>query len=238
MIPWEHLDTGAVPGSPHTLKLYRHGRDFSIRVDGAELMNNRAVASEEALSRLGCERIAGQRAPRVLIGGLGMGFSLRSALDALPEAAEVVVAELVPKVVAWNRELIGHLAGHPLQDARVSVREQDVGQVLREARAEYDLILLDVDNGPEGLTRRENSWIYGRAGLAATLAALRAQGVVGYWSSTPDSTFVRRLEQAGFAVDEHRLRAVGKRRGARHVVWLAQAPASARPQPASQGQRR
>jgi spermidine synthase len=238
MIPWEHLDTGAVPGSPHVLKLYRHGRDFSIRVDGAELMNNRAVASEQALSQLGCERIAGLRAPRVLIGGLGMGFSLRAALDALPAAAEVVVSELVPKVVAWNRELLGHLAGHPLQDARVSVREADVAQVLREAQRAYDLILLDVDNGPEGLTRNENSWIYARAGLSATLHALRPQGVVGYWSSALDPAFVRRLQEVGFEVDEHRLRSVGKRRGARHVVWLAHARAGGRPQPASQGQRR
>jgi len=220
MIPWKHLDSAAVPGSQTVLNLYQRDQEFSIRVDRAELMNSRVYSSEDGFSELGCARVADRPKPRMLIGGLGMGYSLRSALEALPADAEVVVSELVPKVAAWNREHFGHLANHPLRDPRVTLREIDVGRLLRESRQEYDLILLDVDNGPEGLTRKSNDWIYSRAGLLAARAALRARGVLGYWSSGPSQAFVRRMRAAGFDVDEIKLYAVNGR-GARHVIWLA-----------------
>jgi spermidine synthase len=221
MIPWRLLDQARVPGSDGELRLYARDEEFSIRVNGQELMNSRAYASEDALSQLGCARIRERKGARVLIGGLGMGFALATALAALERDAEVVVAELVGSVVSWNRSLFGHLAGHPLRDRRVTVRESDVGRVLQERAGAYDAILLDVDNGPEGLTRRENDWLYGRAGLAAARAALRPSGVLGIWSAGPHRAFVRRLHAAGFAVEEIAVTARGQGRGARHVIWLA-----------------
>lgn len=221
MIPWKYLDRAAVPGGNTVLHLYQRDQTFSMRVDGIELMNSHAYASEDAFSMFGCARIEGRSAPRVLIGGLGMGFSLRSALDRLPSNAEVVVAELVPEVARWNRDFFGHLAGHPLRDRRVTLREADVGHVLRDDHQKFDLIMLDVDNGPEGLTRRSNDWLYSRPGLETAREALRPRGVVGYWSSGPDQGFVRRLKQAGFDVQEHSLRAGKGQSGARHTVWLA-----------------
>jgi spermidine synthase len=228
MTPWKHLDRTAVPGGDTVLHLYQHDQTFSMRIDGIELMNSCLYSTEDAFSVLGCARIQGRSAPRVLIGGLGMGYSLRSALDRLPADAEVVVAELLPKVAQWNRELLGHLAGHPLDDVRVTLREVDVAQVLLEAQAEYDLIMLDVDNGPEGLTRRANDWLYSHPGLLAARAAMRPRGVVGYWSSGPDQGFVRRLKQVGLEVEERSLRAGNGHRGARHTVWLAVARSAQR----------
>jgi spermidine synthase len=221
MRPWKLLDSARVPGSAGELRLYQREAEFSIRVDRFELMNSRVYASEDALSELGCARIRQRASARVLIGGLGMGYSLKTALAALGDDAEVVVAELVPAVVTWNREFLGHLADHPLRDPRVVVREQDVARVIREAKAAYDAILLDVDNGPEGLIRKANDWIYARAGLLAARAALRPRGVLGVWSSTPEPSFVQRLRQAEFEVEEHAVRARGKGQGARHTIWLA-----------------
>lgn len=220
MIPWQHLDTVTVPGSSSELRLYCRDQEFSIRADGIELMNSRAYSSEDGFSELGCARIAGRRRPKVLIGGLGMGYSLRSALNKLPPDAEVVVSELVPRVAQWNRERLGHLAGHPLRDSRVTLREIDVAQLMRAERGAFDLIMLDVDNGPEGLTRRSNDRIYSRAGLLEARAALRPRGVLGFWSSGPDQSFVRRLQQVGFKVEECALRAVNGH-GVRHTIWLA-----------------
>jgi spermidine synthase len=157
----------------------------------------------------------------VLIGGLGMGYALATALAALGDDAEVVMAELVSSVVTWNRSVFGHLAGQPLRDPRVTLREDDVGRVIKEARGAYDAILLDVDNGPEGLTRAANDDLYGAAGLAAARRALRPAGVLGIWSSGPRPAFVRRLRRAGFDVDEIAVTARGQRRGARHTIWLA-----------------
>jgi spermidine synthase len=221
MIPWQLLDTASVPDSPSELRLYQREQEFLIEVDAAELMSSRASCSEDGFSQLGCARVQGRSRPRVLIGGLGMGHSLRTALDQLPADAEVVVAELVPRVVSWNRELLGHLAGHPLADPRVTLRELDVSQLLRDARASYDLIMLDVDNGPEGLTRKSNDWLYGDCGLAAARAALRAQGVLGFWSSGPNPAFVLRLQQTGFDVEERALPAAVGCYGISHIVWLA-----------------
>ena len=214
------MDTAAVPGDGGELKLYCRGEEFSIKAGPIELMNSRVHGSEDALAELGCKRIAGRSEPRVLIGGLGMGYTLAAALAQLGPDAEVVVAELVPAVVTWNREALAALAGHPLDDALVSVYQGDVAQLIRSAPATYDAILLDVDNGPEGLTRKENDAIYSDSGLAAALAALRPGGVLGVWSISPDHAFTQRLRRSGFAVEEIRARARGRHGGGRHMIWL------------------
>lgn len=234
MLPWKLLDSAKVPGSDSELRLYQRNTEFSIRVDGQELMNSRVYAAEDALSELGCARIKARPKARVLIGGLGMGYSLTTALGQLGPDAVVVIAELVPAVVSWNRGPLGHLANHPLNDPRVAVREEDVGQVMRQAREPYDAILLDVDNGPEGLTRESNDWLYGAAGLSTARAALRPTGVLGVWSASPDRSFLQRLKRAGFEVDEISVRARGAKKGPRHTIWLAsRASARAKPNPPS-----
>jgi spermidine synthase len=227
VVPWQLLDRAQVPGDTGELRLYARGAEFSIRVGREELMNSRTYASEDALSEIGCARVKDRAQPRVLIGGLGMGYSVRSALAALPDDAEVVVAELVPAVISWNRERFGHLAGHPLRDRRVTLRQADVAGVIREQPRAYDAVLLDVDNGPEGLTRKGNDWLYAGAGLAAARAALRPSGVLGIWSAGPNSSFVRRLQRAGFRVDEVTVKARGRGKGSRHTLWLA-TPAAAK----------
>lgn len=221
MVPWELLACAPVPGGGGALRLYRRGGEFSIRVAGCELMNSCLHGSEEALAELACAKIAGRPRPRLLVGGLGMGFTLKAALRHLGPAARVVVAELVPAVVAWNRGPLADLAGCPLEDRRVAVCETDVGRVLQAATGGFDAILLDVDNGPDGLTRRDNTRLYAAAGLAAAYNALRPAGVLGVWSIAPDPAFACRLRQAGFAVEEVRVRARGGRRGGRHTVWIA-----------------
>jgi spermidine synthase len=220
MIPWEHLDTAPIPGEAGSLRLMRRGTEFSIQLDRNELMNSRLFGSEEALARLAAERIVTIAAPRVLIGGYGMGFTLRAALGHLPPKATVTVAEIVPAVLAWARGPMATLTGPSLDDPRVAIREADVAAVIRERGNAYDAILLDVDNGPDGLTRAANDRLYDAGGLAAARAALRPGGVLAVWSAHPDTAFSRRLGQAGFAVEEVAIRARGKR-GARHVIWLA-----------------
>jgi spermidine synthase len=221
MIPWETLGSAAIPHSGGELRLAKRGEEYSIRVNNAELMNSRAHGSEEALAELSCAKIAGRVNPQVLIGGLGMGFTTAAALRHLPEIAAVVVAELVPGLVEWNRQIFGHLAGNPLLDPRVSVAVGDVAQLLKQAEDNFDAILLDVDNGPEGLTHPDNDWLYAPSGLRAARRALKPQGVLAVWSVAPDTLFTKRLQQAGFQVEETRPRAIGRGRGARHCVWLA-----------------
>ena len=221
MIPWKFLGRAPVPGKGPDLLLYSRGEEFSIRISSIELMNSRVYSREDELSKLGCARIQGRKKARVLIGGLGMGFSLVTALDNLGPDAEVVMAELVPGVVQWNREVFGHLAGHPLRDRRTTLREADVATVLRESPNAYDAILLDVDNGAEGLTRRSNDWLYSDRGIAAARDALRPAGVLGYWSAGPDRDFVRRLHRASLLVEEVHVGAQGRGRGARTVLWFA-----------------
>lgn len=220
MIPWETLDTAAIPGGAGTLRLKRRGAEFSIMLGSNELMNSRLSGSEEALARLTIERLTAP-APRLLIGGLGLGFTLRAALPLLPPAARVTVVELVPAVVAWARGPLAALHGESLDDPRVKIVEEDVGAAIRSATAKWDAILLDVDNGPEGLSRAGNDALYSTAGLAAAHAALAPGGVFSVWSAGPDPAFTRRLGAAGFGVDEIRVRAGAKKRGARHVIWLA-----------------
>jgi spermidine synthase len=221
MIPWKLLDRAPVPGGAGELMLYQRGEEFSIRLTRrGELMNSRVHGSEDALAQLTCARLAGRARPRLLIGGLGMGFTLAAALRDLGPDAEVVVAELVPAVVAWNRGPLGAPAGNPLRDTRADVQEIDVARLLRSERNAFDAILLDVDNGPEGLTRDANDWLYGNGGLAAAFAALRADGILAVWSAGGDSDFTDRLRRAGFEAEEIRVRArISK--GARHTIWLA-----------------
>ncbi len=221
MIPWEFLGTAQSPNNGGELRLSRRGEESSIRVANAELMNSRAHGSEEALAELSCARISERTAPKMLIGGLGMGFTAAAALHQLPADAELVVAELVPGLVEWNRTLIGHLAGQPLQDPRVQVEIGDVAKLLRRSPQRFDAILLDVDNGPEGLTQPENDWLYGHAGLRCAYQALRPGGVLAVWSVAPDPQFSKRLQQCGFKVEEIRSRARSRGKGARHCIWLA-----------------
>jgi spermidine synthase len=221
MIPWVLLDSAPVPDGGETLRLYRRGEEFSIRIGHNELMNSRTHGSEDKLAEAACARLAGRARPHVLIGGLGMGFTLAAALRRLGPDAAVTVAELVPAVVEWNRGSLGDTSGRPLDDARVEVKAGDVGALLRSAACAFDAILLDVDNGPAGLTHKANDWLYGAAGLRAARAALRPGGVLAVWSAAPDQRFRARLRQAGFEVEELRVRA-HRNRGARHVIWLAQ----------------
>ncbi|HEY8126205.1 MAG TPA: spermidine synthase [Methylocystis sp.] len=220
MIPWTLLDTAPIPGGGE-LRLKRRGAEFSIMLGNIELMNSRLSGSEEALATLSCERIQARPQPRVLIGGLGMGFTLRAALGVLGAKARIIVAELIPAVVAWARGPMADVFGASLTDPRVSIEEDDVGRLIRSGRSTYDAILLDVDNGPEGLTREANDGLYDLEGLRATRAALRRDGVLAVWSSGPDRNFTSRLRKAGFHVDEIKERANGPRGGARHVIWIA-----------------
>lgn len=227
MLPRELLATAPVPDTDRELRLYRSGELFSIKMMGrGDLMNSRQHGSERALATLACERMRPAGAARVLVGGLGMGFTLRAALDAVDGRARVVVAELVPEVVAWNREHLGALAGHPLDDPRTEVHVGDVAELLRAPGDGFDAILLDVDNGPEAILRRENDWLYGAPGLHAAGRALRPDGVLAIWSATADRAFSRRLRAAGFALEEHTVRPHRAGRGARHHVWTARLPAA------------
>jgi spermidine synthase len=220
MIPWIQLDAVQVPDGGQ-LRLMRRGAELSIMSGATELMNSRLSGSEKALADLSCTPLRSHARPRVLIGGLGMGFTLRAALAVLPGSAEVVVAELVLAVVAWAHGPMAELFAGCLADPRVTIREADVADVIGEARAAYDAILLDVDNGPGGLNRAVNDGLYSAAGLAAAAAALKPDGVLAVWSAAQDDGFVGRLRRGGYGVEEHRVRATGGRRGARHIIWLA-----------------
>jgi len=231
MIPWVQIDSAPVPDGTQELRLKQRGTEFSIMHGTNELMNSRLSGSEEALARLSCARIAARNQPRILIGGLGMGFTLRAALAEVSGDASITVAELVPAVIAWARGPMAELFGGCLDDPRVSVREADVGQVIRSDALTWDAILLDVDNGPQGIVHKANDTLYGAAGLSAARAALKPGGVLAVWSQGPDAGFSRRLKQAGFAVEEIKARANGKR-GARHVIWIAAAAAQRQGHPA------
>ncbi|SEP44915.1 hypothetical protein SAMN04487843_12149 [Methylobacterium sp. ap11] len=226
MIPWVHLDTSPIPGEAATLRLMRRGDEFAIVVDSIELMNSRRSGSERALASLACARLREWRRPRVLIGGLGMGFTLRTALDELAPDAEVVVAELVPAVVAWARGPLAHLFAGSLDDPRVTLRETDVHHVIDHGPGAYDAILLDVDNGPEGLVQQTNDRLYDVAGLGRAHRALKPGGLLGVWSERPDRKFKSRFQRGGFTVEEHKVRSAGS--GGRHVVWIGEKAAAPR----------
>jgi spermidine synthase len=198
----------------------RRGHEFSIKLGVAELMTSRLHASEEALATLAAERLKGRTKPRVLIGGLGMGFTLRAALRAFGPNAEIVVAELVPAVVRWARGPMAELFAGSLDDRRVELVEADVAALIGRAKPLYDAILLDVDNGPEGMTQSANDHLYSMRGLAAARAALSPGGVLAVWSQGPDRAFAKRFEKAGFSVEDRKVRARGVHGGSRHVIWL------------------
>lgn len=221
MTPWILRDSAQIPGNGGELRLYQGGDEFSIKIAGrGELMNSRVHGSEDALAEHTCARLTDRVQPRLLIGGLGMGFTLAAALRQVGERARVLVAELVPAVVAWNRGSLGEHAGHPLDDPRVRVREGDVARILMAGHEAYDAILLDVDNGPEGLTHKGNDWLYDVDGLNAAYTALRPRGVLAVWSAGPSRDFVQRMRKVGYEVEELRVRAHGSK-GARHVIWFA-----------------
>jgi spermidine synthase len=224
VIPWTLLDTAEVPGGGGQLRLLQRGAEFSIRLGHNELMNSRVHGSEEALAKVAIAKLGAHPRPRILIGGLGMGFTLRAALRAIGAEARVVVAELLPAVVAWNRGWLADVSDHSLTDARVSIREEDVASLIKAERSAYDAILLDVDNGPEALTRKANDRLYDLAGLGAAYAALRPRGVLATWSAGPDRDFTRLLRKVGFAVSEVRVRARGARGGAHQIIWIAARP--------------
>jgi spermidine synthase len=219
MIPWEQLDAAPAPGGKHDLRLFRRGQEFSIRLGHNELMNSRLSGSEKALATLSCERIAARKKPKVLIGGLGMGFTLGAALKSLPADATLVVAELVPSVVAWARGPMAEIFGGGLEDPRVEIVVEDVARVIEAGG--WDAIMLDVDNGPEAMTSTGNDDLYGEYGLGVARAALKGGGVLAVWSQGPDKAFAKRLHFAGFKVEDHRVYASDSGKGARHVIWLA-----------------
>ncbi|WP_336967783.1 spermidine synthase [Sphingobium aromaticiconvertens] len=220
MTPRELIDVARIPGGDE-LRLFRRGKDYMIVLDRNELMSSRMSGSEEALANMSCDRIAGRPAPHLLIGGYGMGFTLRAALKALGADATLTVAELVPQIIKWARGPMVELAAGCLDDPRVILVEADVAAVIADGRATYDAILLDVDNGPDGLVRNANDRIYSASGLAAARAALKPGGVLAVWSAGPDASFTRRLKDAGFWVDEVAVKARSNGKGPRHVIWFA-----------------
>ena len=223
MIPLEHLDTAQVPGGAE-LRLMRRGGDFMITLDRNELMNSRMSGSEEALATMTAERLARRKGQHWLVGGYGMGFTLRAALAMLGPDARLTVAELVPKIVEWARGPMAGLTGGCLDDPRVTLVQADVALQIAAARNAYDAILLDVDNGPDGLVRAGNDRLYTREGLAAAKAALTPGGVLAVWSAGKDLVFAGRLRKAGFAVEEVQVRARSNGKGAKHTIWFAVSP--------------
>ena len=221
MIPREYLGSAHVPGGQE-LKLYRRGADHMIVLDRNELMSSRMSGSEKQLALMTIERLKGRKSPHLLIGGYGMGFTLRAALDVLDGSAQLTVAELVPEIIAWARGPMVELMAGCLDDPRVTLLIEDVVPVIGRARATYDAILLDVDNGPDGLTAAANDRLYSAAGLEAAKAALKPGGILAVWSAGSDDPFTRRLRNAGFAVDEVAVKARDNGKGPRHVIWFAQ----------------
>jgi spermidine synthase len=226
MIPLTLIDSADIPGGGQ-LRLMRRGNDFSILIGRNELMSSRVRGSEEALATLTCAKLH-SKTPSLLVGGLGMGFTLGAALAALPRTATIVVAELVPAIVAWAKGPLAHIFGNSLADPRVSVEIVDVHDRIAGAQASFDAILLDVDNGPDGLVHAGNDRLYSDQGLREARAALLPGGVLAIWSAYPDKGFTGRLGKAGFTVEEIPVRATGGRKGAHHVIWLATRPLQGR----------
>ena len=220
MIPWVELGSSTISGSENRLRLMQRGNEYSIMTGGIELMNSRMSGSEQALATLTCARLKDRPAPRLLIGGLGMGFTLRAALEVLPALSRVEVGELLPAVIDWARGPMAELFSGCLDDRRVVILEGDVAIPINAASKAYDAILLDVDNGPGGLDRVANDGLYRATGLAAARRALKPGGILAVWSAMPDEAFLRRMNQAGFTVTEERVHAHRKGKGARHVIWL------------------
>jgi spermidine synthase len=225
MLPWIKLDETIMPGGG-ALKLMQRGTEFSIMSGNIGLMNSRLSGSEEKLATLSAARVGARPKARILIGGLGMGFTLRAALTAFGADSQIVVAELVPSVITWARGPLSAIHGTSLDDPRVSLHEGDVAAAIRAGKP-FDAILLDVDNGPDGLFRPENDRLYNAAGLAAAKAALTPGGHLAVWSAYADAPFSKRLRQSGMAIEEISVRAGRTGRGARHTIWFATRPGKA-----------
>jgi spermidine synthase len=217
--PWELLGQTRTPQGEE-LTLTRHGSEYVILARGQALMSSRRHGSEEALASFACGRARTLEAPCCLVGGLGMGFTLRAALDLLPPDASVIVAELVPAIVDWNRGPLGPLAGHPLRDKRVTIEISDVAATLVSRPGQFDAVLLDVDNGPAAFTAADNAGLYDDRGLATARAALKPGGVFAVWSSREDRRFEQRLRYAGFDMTVERVRGRLKKGGPRHTIFL------------------
>ncbi|MFT5219943.1 MAG: spermidine synthase [Planctomycetota bacterium] len=223
MDPWKTIERSTIPASDTELILLQRNGDFAIRISGVsgDLMNSRMHHSEDALAEFACTRLNKVENARVLVGGLGMGFTLAAALKTVGLSAEVTVAELIPAVVEWNRGRLGQCAGRPLDDDRCRVQLRDVADLLRLGPDKFDAILLDVDNGPEAMTHSDNQWLYSVVGLKSIYETLRAEGIATFWSARPDQPFEKRLKKTGFTVQLRTVRArPGK--GSRHTIFVAQ----------------
>ena len=218
---WTQIAKAHIPKTDKTLMLFQGKDDFHIKISGGiELMSTRQHGSEDALGRLPCEKIDNIDTAKVLIGGLGMGFTLAAVLASVGEKAEVTVAELIPEVVEWNRGPLGGYSGYPINDARTQIHLGDVAQLLRSNKSSYDIIALDVDNGPDGLTKNNNDWLYTTQGIYAARKALRPKGILAYWSAGLDKGFNARLKSCGLEVEETLVYAHGNK-GAQHTIWFA-----------------
>lgn len=225
MKPLIKLATANIPNNGGELTLFQREDEFSIRLSGVrgELMNSRVFNSEQELSKLGCAHIKNTENAQVLVGGLGMGYTLASALECVTASSRVTVAELIPEVIEWNQGPLGECAGRPLDDPRSHVRLGDIAELIKQEQPDFDAILLDVDNGPEGITHSDNNWLYSTAGLEALYNSLRPEGMLAVWSAGPDSMFVIQLKKAGFQVTVQTVRSrPGK--GSRHTIFLAKKP--------------
>ncbi|MEH6558060.1 MAG: hypothetical protein V7459_00675 [Oceanicoccus sp.] len=225
MNPWSKLGVAEIPNGGGTLTLSQREQEFSIHLSGVrgELMNSRVHNSEEALAELGCAHLAFSTKAQVLVGGLGMGFTLTAALRSLPDSAQITVAELIPEVVEWNRGPLGECANNPLRDPRTHVHQGDVAECLTANNPRFDAILLDVDNGPEGITHSDNNWLYSAQGLDSIFKTLRPEGMLAIWSAGFDPMFVIRLKKARYNVTTKTVRA-RQGKGSRHTIFLAQKP--------------
>jgi len=225
MKPLQKLATANIPNNGGELTLFRREDEFSIRLSGVrgELMNSRVYNSEQELAKLGCAHIKNKENAEVLVGGLGMGYTLASALECVPASSRVTVAELVPEVVDWNRGDLGGCAGNPLADERCCLRVGDIIDIIKLQQPIFDAILLDVDNGPEGITHSSNNWLYSTRGLEALYNSLQPEGMLAVWSAGADTLFTIQLKKAGFAVSQRTVRGrPGK--GSRHTIFLAKKP--------------
>lgn len=221
MKPWVLLDTAPVPEGKGELKLYQHDQDFTIKVDYVELMNSRVHGSEDALAELTISRIESKKPKRVLIGGLGMGFTLAKAVEVLGPNDIIEIAELSPAVVEWNKKYLGHLTGNPLDDPRVKLIVGDVITVMKSNQRSYDAVMLDVDNGPEGLTKTDNNRLYSGNGLKSAFQALNYNGIFSVWSSGDSDEFTERLKKSNFIVDKWHVRERSNGKGGKHLIWFA-----------------
>ena len=224
MIPWKEIDRARVAGNEGEVILLARDREFSIRTAGTELMNSRIHGSEESLAELTLSRLDPNVNWQILIGGLGMGYTLAATLEQAGSDAQILVAELIPAVIKWNREYLGHLAGSPLEDPRVRVVEEDVVKTIGKQRSAWDAILLDVDNGPAGLTRKANDRLYSNIGLKASFDALKPGGILAVWSSAVDEAFTRQMKRAGFETKTVSVRARKSGKGSKHTIWLGRKP--------------